>query len=408
MARSHYSIPPDGRVHREQVALGAILDNLDVQAICDHMDEHRRNGRPGYPARAMFRAYAAAFALNLDSTNALIRLLRRDAHIRDLCGFEAALPCRRTFNRFVRWLARHPELVESMLAGLTDKLKALLPDLGDVVAVDSTNVRTHSNPNRRRASDPEARWGVKHSPRAKVGDKEFFYGYKMHMVACATYGLPLAHIVTPGNRNDSPMLPEVMQRAGSLYGWWQPRVALADRGYDSNANHNWLDLRGVAAVIHIRRATALDGLYDGIYTKDGVPVCMGMVPMEYAHTDHDTGHRLYICREGGCHLRGGMKGGTIHCDAEVWEDPGERLRVSGGRIRRGSAEWKALYRRRQSIERTFKSLKQSRRLERHYTRGRRQVALHALMATIVYQATALAHLQAGAAEDIRWQVERVA
>ena len=96
------------------------------------------------------------------------------------------------------------------------------------------------------------------------------------------------------------------------------------------------------------------------------------------------------------------KGGTIHCD------PRANLRVSGGRIRRGSAEWKVLYRQRQAIERTFKSLKQSRRLERHYTRGHRQIALHALMATIIYQATALGHLQAGGGQDIRWQVERVA
>ena len=409
MARPDYIIPPDGPVYREQVALEAILDNLDTQAICDHMDEHRRNGRPGYPVSAMFRAYAAAFALNLDSTNALIRLLRRDAHIRDLCGFEAALPCRRTFNRFVRWLARHHELAERMLTGLTDRLKALLPGLGDVVAVDSTNVRTHANPHRRTVRDPEARWGVKHSPRAKDGDTEYFFGYKVHMVVCATYGLPLAQVVTPGNRGDTTMLPAVMERAGSLYGdWWRPQVVVADRGYDSNANHTWLDSKGVAAVIHIRRATAHDGLYDGVYTKDGIPVCMGKVPMEYAMTDPDTGHHLYICREGGCHLQGGIKGGTIHCDYEVWEDPRDNLRVSGGRIRRGSDEWRALYRQRQTIERTFKSLKQSRRLERHYTRGRRMIVLHALMASIIYQATALGHLQAGDDQDIRWQVERVA
>ncbi len=370
------------------------------------MVEHRRNGRPGYPARVMLRAYAVSFALNLSSTNALIRLLRRDAAIRDMCGFEGLnLPCRRTFNHFIRWLARHLDMVEGMLAGVTDELRQYLSDLGDVVAIDSTNVRTHSNPNRRRVSDPEADWGVKHSPRAKAGDKEFFYGYKVHMVADATHGLPLAVIVTAGNRNDTLLLPRVMDRAAGMYLWWSPRVAIADRGYDSYANHHWLDTRGVAAVIHIRRATAHDKLYDGVYTTDGVPVCLGQVPMEYAMTDPKTGQHLYVCPEGGCHLKEGGRGGITYCDSEVWEDPRGNLRVSGGRVRRDSAEWRAYYRQRQSIERVFKGMKESRRLERHYTRGHRMIALHATMSTLVYQANALARLRAGA--GMLWQVDRV-
>ena len=59
-------------------------------------------------------------------------------------------------------------------------------------------------------------------------------------------------MVTAGNRNDSPVLPDVMKQAEALYDWWKPRVAIADRGYDSNANHNWLDARGVVPIIHIR------------------------------------------------------------------------------------------------------------------------------------------------------------
>ena len=408
-ARLNCSIPSQGRFPGGEAALlEAILDGLDLSALAEHMTWHRRNGRPGYPARVMLRAYAASFVLDLDSTNALIRLLRRDAAIRAVCGFEGeALPCRRTFNLFVRWLSLHPELVDGMQAALIDRLREHLHDLGRMVAIDSTNVRTHAN--HRRDSDPEAGWGVKHSPRTRKGDTEYFYGYKVHMVADANHELPLAMVVTPGNRNDTLLLPAVMDRAAGMYPWWGPGVAIADRGYDSYANHHWLDTRGIAAVIHIRKATAHDKLYDGVYTKGGVPVCLGQIPMEYALTDPNTGHHLYICPEGGCHLKEGGRGGITYCDSEVWEDPQGNLRVKGGRVRRDSEEWRAYYQKRQGIERVFKRMKESRRLERHYTRGRAMITLHAMMSALICLATTLARLRAGAnPKDMLWQRDRVA
>ena len=386
--------------------LRAILEQLDYQALYDHLESHRWNGRPGYPARTMWRAYCASFILNLPSTNALIRRLHWDSDLRALCGF-AVLPSRRTFNRFIRRLSHHSDLVEAAMVRVTDRLKEHLPDLGDVVAVDSTAVKTHANPNRKTPSDPDARWGIKTSTRAKSG-KEYFFGYKLHAVADATYGVPLTFQVAPGNRGDSPMLPPVMERAQRHYKrWWRPRVALADRAYDGNPTHEWLDERGIAAVIPIKRLPKGE-LHGGIYTQDGTPTCLGNVSMEYAQTDPSTGHRLYICREGGCHLKGSGSGAVIYCDGEVWEDPSANIRLFGGRVRRGSPEWEAYYDKRKAVERCFKSLKQHRRLEGHYCRGLRQVRLHAAMACLVYQATALAHVQAGQVEQMRWMVRRVA
>ena len=59
---------------------------------------------------------------------------------------------------------------------------------------------------------------------------------------------------------------------------------------------------------------------------------------------------------------------------------------------------KALYRKRYAIERVFKSMKESRRLERHCVRGLRQITLHSLMSTIAFQATVLARLLEGEPE----------
>ena len=108
-------------------------------------------GRPSYPIREMWRAYVASFVLNLANTNALIRELRNNDRLRRLCGFRSdpkLLPHRRTFNRFIQRLGHHHDQVEAVLVGVTNELKAVLPDMGDVVAIDSTPVRTHSDPRR--------------------------------------------------------------------------------------------------------------------------------------------------------------------------------------------------------------------------------------------------------------------
>ena len=390
-------------VQRPYRNLQAALDDIDASDLIEHLKAHRFAGRHGYPIRAMWRSYLASVLLNLQHTNDLIRRLCGDHALREVCGFHV-LPGRRTFNRFIRTLSRHHEMVEACSAGVTGRLRALLPDLGQEVAVDSTVVRSHSNPNRRRISDPEASWTAKNSTRAKEGGKEWHWGYKVHMVAYTNYGLPLAQITTTAKRNDSPWLPVVMDKARAALPWLQSDAAIADRGYDAASNHHYLHRQGVLPIILIRKTAK--HLVDGIYTKDGIPTCLGQVPMEYVRSDPARGH-LYRCRPGGCHLVDSTRGGIRHCADEVWEDPRANIRLFGV-LRRDSAEWKALYAKRQTIERIFKRMKQSRRLERHCTRGLRMVQLHTQMSALAYQVTALAAVRAGELDTMRWMVWKVA
>ena len=112
-------------------------------------------------------------------------------------------------------------------------------------------------------------------------------------------------------------------------------------------------------------------------------------------------------RAGGCHLKEGLHAGIRHCDTVFAEDPAAHLRVLGGQTRRGSDEWNALYSKRWSIERIFKSLKESRRLEEHCVRGLKYITLHALMSTLTFQATALAKAQSGDTAGMRWMVRKI-
>ena len=153
-------------------------------------------------------------------------------------------------------------------------------------------------------------------------------------------------------------------------------------------------------------ALRADGLYDGVYTKGGVPVCVGQVPMEYVGSDPKRS-RLYRCRSEGCHLKESFKGGGLHCRDGVWEDPSKkpaaiRCNQAGQPALEGSIPAASGHRA------GFKSMKESRRLERHCVRGLRQIRLHVLMSTLAFQATALVRVLAGEGEWMRWMVRKVA
>ena len=276
------------------------------------------------PLKALWYSYVASFVLNLPHTNSLIRRLEDNPDLRDLCDFDV-LPHRTTFNRFIQRLSYHANLVEACFTQLTSHLKTIIPDLGEEVAIDATTVRSHCNPNRKRVSDPQVSWTAKNSARSQDWRQGWHHGYKVHMAADANYGLPLAHIVTTAKGNDSPELPTVIAHGETLYSWFQPSVAIADRGYDSASNHEYVHQKGIIPVIDIRKR-AKDTLHDGIYTSQGVPTCLGQVPMEYVRSDPEKGH-LYRCV--GCHLAGSNKGGVRHCDSEVWEDPKQNIRLFG-------------------------------------------------------------------------------
>ncbi len=78
-----------------------------------------------------------------------------------------------------------------------------------------------------------------------------------------------------------------------------------------------------------------------------------------------------------------------------------------GPPRQGSSEWKNLYRLRQAVERVFKSMKESRRLERRFVRGLRKIGLHTAMSALGFAATFLVNVLAEEPRP-RWMVRKVA
>jgi hypothetical protein len=369
----------------------------------------------------MWRAYLAKFLLKIRFNNQLLERLRGSSKLREVCGFGGDVPSESALSRFTSRLADHQDQVEQCLVNAANELRGLvpavkrregrqdqpLPPLGAVLAVDSTLVESYSNPNRKTVSDPDARWGLKHSAKSKDGKQEWGFGYKMHLISDATHGVPLAFTITPANENDSPELPAALRKTLAAYPWMQPAALLADRGYDSLANHQFLAGLDIIPVIHIRKPTAQDGLYDGVYTEEGKPACVGGEPMEYLRSNPETGAHLFRCPSGGCPLKTEGTKAVRHCDTEVWEELEANLRVLGP-LPRFTGAWKRLYRQRMSIERIYRSLKHSRGLEGHCVRGLRKITLHAALSALTYQATVLARIRTGDCANMRRMTVKVA
>ena len=410
-AQSPQTIPRNGQktnfsVGSEHEMVERVFEVLDTtEIVAKLLDRHGKDprGRRGYSKESLWRAYVASFILNLRYTNDLIRLLKGDITIRELCGFDK-LPHRTTFNRFINDLHDSPEILEVAIDDLVNQLKSELPNLGAIVAADSTSVSTYSNPNKN--TDPEASWGVKHIARGKDGkNTEWFYGYKGHMISDVTYGIPLTVMTTTAKRNDSPFLRKTFEQAKARFDWFAPSIMLGDRGYDSNINVNFLVGQGIHPIIKMKDMRK-EELYNGLYDQMGVPPCVGKQRMEYVGHSPEHGY-VYRCPESGCHLKAKYAGVQVYCQDEEYADPKKNPRLFGT-IRRASDDWQYIYNLRYAVERPFKSMKQRRRLEHHTVRGLRGIHIHVLMSVLTFQATTLANLKYRGKEYLTWMVPRVA
>lgn len=385
--------------------LAAVLDTMDDQPLLDDIQAGRINGRPGYPVRSMWRAWLCKYILSIRYNVELVERLHNSRKLRQLCGFEQ-VPSESTFCRFFNRLTHFQDRVDKILINITAKISAYLPNFGKVLAADSTVYETYGNPDRKTVSgdprgDMDAAWGYKHSSRAKGVDKvEYCFGYKVHAVADALYEIPLGFILTPANKNDNPLLPDIVNKVQQDHSWLKPAALIADRGYDSERNHRFLRDRQISPVIHLRKPAGIPDspLHQGLYTLEGQPHCVGNLPMEYVKTDSKTGQHLFRCQEGGCPLQD--RRGVRYCDSEVWEDPEEKPRILGT-LARANPLWKKLYKLRWSIERIFGSAKRNRNLDQHCFRGFRKNLLHATLSMLTYSATALAYLEAGDGRRMR-------
>ena len=163
----------------------------------------------------------------------------------------------------------------------------------------------------------------------KESKDEFYFGYKVNVIADANYGLPMFGVTRSANASDVVVMIQDLDDCLALYETLGPRYFLGDKGYDRLENIKHLVSVGLIPVVSVRLPAEGRGKRETVVRRDlrrrgsAHPVSAAS-PMEYVETDPEQGH-LFRCPAEGCHLKG-----KIHFN--------EVLRLRALREARGQAD----------------------------------------------------------------------
>lgn len=410
------------------------LESLEDESLMLELESLRKGRNNRYPIRPLWNALVAGLLLGHPSLAALIRELRRNGELRQVCGFdllmgEAAVPSTYAFSRFFRRLIECEALVDGVFERLVARVAQQLPEFGRHLVADGKAI--HSQ----RRSDREAAAGVKKQTNA-AGESVVarWFGFKVHLICDALSELPISYEVTPADQHESPMLvplvektfdqqPLVRERAGDL---------AADMGFDDGADKRTLyDDYGLRPLIPARDFEQGNyqplnpKIHDAIYVSGKGEVCCRVDPfnpdrqkqfcaMEFNGHEPQRGTLKYRCPAAAFGISCANKSSC--CSSTKDKGHGRTIRVALERDRRlhlptpyGTRAFEQAYKTRTSIERLFYRLDHMFGLEAPLkTTGLKQARLRVSLGLCAMLATALAWLHEDQLDKIRSRLQRAA
>jgi len=154
--------------------LQLVLKYLPDEPVVRELENTRGRGRDKYPVRPMWNALMAGVIYEHPRVESLLRELRRNGQLRQVCGFDLyegldAVPPSWAFSRFLAGVMGQQQLIQAMFDALVDKLAEALPEFGATLAADGKAISSFARgkreektkkeePGRRR--DEDAEWGV--------------------------------------------------------------------------------------------------------------------------------------------------------------------------------------------------------------------------------------------------------
>lgn len=260
-------------------------------------------------------------------------------------------------------------------------------------------MRSHSNPDKKVKSDPEADFIVKEGSVYKV----WKWGYKLHLLVDTSWELPIACKVTLAREADVTHLIPLISKARRRFTWFKPWHIVADKGYDAGYNYKAIyDIGSIPIIKMKERPQSQDGRYS--LDETGIPHCQAGLPLLLIGHDRKKGMK-YVCP----HRAGKTRCPLLHqCALKVvWIRPFWEYRKFCS-IPRESAEWTEIYSKRSAVERVNSKLKEHRRLDSHCHRGLAKVRLHCLMSVLSLAITALAEANGNRMERVRACTRKIA
>jgi hypothetical protein len=280
--------------------LSLVLEAIPDEPLMKTLEQERGRGRDEYPIRATWNSVLAGVVFQHTSVASLRRELRRNAELRQLCGFdpllgEEAIPTDSGYSNFLESVMRHEEMIRAMCHLLVEKLRLYLSDLGKYLAIDGKALPSFGKPHKDKHAgggaeensggqkkppeddknskiadaaenevdhrgEHDADWGIK-TYRGKREDGTAWekvvrwFGFELHLLVDARHELPLNYRVTKASAAESPLLMPIVEEAEQLH----PEVIenseelSGDKGYDSEKNNKELyDGYGIHPIIDKR------------------------------------------------------------------------------------------------------------------------------------------------------------
>ena len=116
--------------------LRLVLEYLPDEPLMQALERDRGKGRDDYPLRAVWNSLLGGVVYEHATVESLRRELRRNAQLRELCGFdplkgEAGVPPPSAYSRFLRSLFRRADVIDAMFDELVEQLRTVLVSLQD-------------------------------------------------------------------------------------------------------------------------------------------------------------------------------------------------------------------------------------------------------------------------------------
>lgn len=401
--------------------LERVLKNIPDGKLIYKLNSIRDKGRNDWSIVCMWNAFIAGIVYQHPKDSELLRELNRNSQLRDICGFEPktrktkdgtykidVAPSPSAYSRFIKNLKDYcKEEIKEVFENLVKYMYENLNDFGEYLALDgkavqsyATNYSKETKEDGRR--DIDANWGTKKyttSVNAKgeiVTNKVTWFGYRVHLIVDAKYELPVEFKVTPASNSEKTEAKKILK---SMHEEQLERCKylMADKGYDDTKIIEYLEGKGIAAIIDIcnkwkdGEKTKQYKDTDIVYTYDGK-----------VYYTNDEGKEIKLRYLGYDKSSNSLRYGFYpqYNDNRVFRiscDTDKRIFVT---VARDSKKWERIYKKRTSVERVNGRIDRDYQFEDHTIRGLDKMELYLTVSFIAMLAMAKSKIEENNTEHL--------
>lgn len=398
--------------------LQMIIDYMPDDRIIHKLYKMRGKGRNDWPVEAMWNSFLAGFVFEHRSVSDLLRELKRNRQLREMCGFETKAfkqkdgsikimlaPTNSAYTNFLNNLKKCREEIREAFDELVKYMYEHLEYFGEILAADGKAIQSYATNYSKKTErdgrrDKDADWCRKEytSSINEKGEKVIktvkWFGYRLHLIVDAEYELPVDYRLTKASCSEQTQLHEMLDDLAEK----KPEVLniceylLGDRGYDSTTLIKKLEDKEIVPVIDI-----CNKWRDGEKTKQYRDTNLTYTFNGKVYYTNEAGKEIELMYKGYDKSSDSARYGfhPKHKDKRIFRiklDEDRRIFLPVGRQ---SKKFRRLYKKRTSVERVNGRIDRDYGFEKHTIRGKEKMELFIGVTFLVGLAMAKGKIEKG-------------